>query len=144
MKSTDDHKQHIDIALKNLAKDNELQLEITGTCMEPAISEKSKVRISPQRTYWPGDILVIRSGDGRLLAHRLLGIYPYRGRVNYITQGDNVAIVDIAVRRSDIIGRVTSSDPGGMVITIPLLSRYKALWKFVRFIFKRLIDKFSS
>lgn len=97
----------VDKTLKSVASAESLHIRINGLCMMPLIKDGAKVKIRNQRHYLPGDILVKRVANGQLVAHRLLGAYPRKGSLYYITRADNAQQEDGAVALGQIIGRVT-------------------------------------
>jgi hypothetical protein len=89
-------------ALRDLARDGWVELDVRGSCMAPRIADGQRVRIVAARVYWPGDILAFQSGDGRLRVHRLLAYAPG----GLVTRGDRCPCHDGAVPSSRILGRV--------------------------------------
>ncbi len=89
-------------ALRDLARDGGVEVDVRGSCMAPRIADGQRVRIAAARVYWPGDILAFQSGDGRLRVHRLIGYTP-RGLV---TRGDHCPCHDGAVPAGWVLGRV--------------------------------------
>jgi hypothetical protein len=53
-------------ALRDLARDGWVEVDVRGSCMAPRIADGQRVRIVAARVYWPGDILAFQSGDGRV------------------------------------------------------------------------------
>lgn len=131
-------KQALDKALKSLANEDALQVRINGSCMMPLIADGAMIQIRNQRKYLPGDILVKRVHNGQLVAHRLLGIYPRRGTLYFITRADNAAREDGAVTEGQIIGRVTGGECMPEAIHITLTTRLQAVGHFFLLISRRL------
>jgi hypothetical protein len=71
--------------------------------MGSALPDGSAVRVGARRP-WPGDVVVVRSRDGSLLVHRLLGSYRRDGRLRLVTRGDAVARTDAPVCASQLVG----------------------------------------
>lgn len=97
--------------LRALAGQEGLEVRIAGGCMAPALAAGDRVRVRPVRFYWPGDLVVVRSAEGRLLAHRLLGLRLWQGRLAWVTQGDACATPDTPVPASRILGRIAGIHP---------------------------------
>src|SRR5262245_41637734 len=93
-------------ALRDLARDRPLEVSVRGGCMAPALAEGERVEVVPARRYWPGDVLVFRAADGRLLAHRLLGYRRHAGRLALVTRGDGCPCLDSPVLPERVVGRV--------------------------------------
>jgi hypothetical protein len=89
-------------ALRDLARDGSVEVDVRGSCMAPRIADGQRVRIAAARIYWPGDILAFQSGDGRLRVHRLLAYAPG----GLVTRGDHCPCHDGAVPAARILGRV--------------------------------------
>jgi hypothetical protein len=89
-------------ALRDLARDGWVEVDVRGSCMAPRIADGQRVRIVAARVYWPGDVLAFQSGDGRLRVHRLLGYSPG----GLVTRGDHCPCHDGAVPAERVLGRV--------------------------------------
>lgn len=106
-----ERRQRVFSALRQIAAESELEVRIVGGCMTPILADGGRVRVRPARFYWPGDVVVVRSAEGKLLAHRLLGLRPWRGGLAWVTQGDGCAIPDTPVASSALLGRVEGVTP---------------------------------
>jgi hypothetical protein len=106
-----ERRQRVFSALRQIAAEEELEVRVVGGCMAPILADGGRVRVRPARFYWPGDVVVVRSAEGRLLAHRLLGLRPWRGGLAWVTQGDGCAIPDTPVASSALLGRVEGVNP---------------------------------
>ena len=120
----------IDTALKSLAHDGELSIRISGNCMQPLIMDGALVCVQKQAVYWPGDVLVKRNSVGQLIAHRLIGFYPRRGKLYFVCRADNAQIADAAVAGAQIIGRVSGGECSKSVVSVPLGHRIRAIGQF--------------
>lgn len=98
-------------ALRDIASESSLEVRVVGGCMAPVLADGGRVRVRPARFYWPGDVVVVRSAEGRLLAHRLLGLRPWRGGLAWVTQGDGCDFPDTPVSRAALLGRVAGVEP---------------------------------
>lgn len=98
-------------ALREIAAEDPVEVRVVGDCMAPLLADGGRVRVRPARFYWPGDVVVVRSAEGRLLAHRLLGLRPWRGGLAWVTQGDGCDFPDTPVSRAALLGRVAGIAP---------------------------------
>ena len=138
----------VDTALRSLAKDGELSIRVSGVCMQPLINDGARVIVHKQSLYWPGDVLVKRGFQGQLFAHRLIGFYPRKGGLFFVSCADNTVFADAPVAGSLIIGRVSGGECAGSVVRVPLRKRIKAfgqfVWWFVRRVGHRIMRMFQS
>ena len=118
--------------LRELAREAPLRVTIAGGCMTPGIADGTTLEVAPARVYWPGDVIVFRRGDGRLVAHRVIGFRPGKW---LFTQADGSAAPDSAVNPADIVGRA--------LVEVSLADRAKALTAFARLAASRLRAKFA-
>ncbi len=128
----------VDTALKSLARDGELSIRINGNCMQPLIYDGALITVQKRWIYWPGDILVKRCAQGRLIAHRLIGYYPHRGGLNIVTRADNAGSADAAIDSSQIIGRVAGGECAKSAVSVPVGYRIKAMGHFTLLVVKHL------
>lgn len=97
--------------LQILAREAPVNVRAQGNCMAPFFADGDRVLVSAARRYWPGDVLVFRAPDGRLLAHRLLGYRPWKGGIALVTRGDACAVHDFPVPRTAVLGRIAAVRP---------------------------------
>ncbi len=116
-------------ALRELAREAPLRVTIAGACMAPGIVAGSTLEVAPARRYWPGDVIVFRRGDGRLVAHRVIGVRPGRP-ARLLTQADAAVAADSALCAADVIGRAR--------VAVSLRDRVKAVAAFARLAASRL------
>jgi hypothetical protein len=100
-------------ALRSLAREEPVEVTVRGGCMAPLLADGGRARVAAARLYLPGDVVVFRAADGRLLAHRLLGYrYLFRaGRVALVTRGDACPVHDAPVPFDAVLGRVEAARP---------------------------------
>jgi hypothetical protein len=98
------------VALRDLAREHPVEVTVRGGCMAPLLSDGERVKVAPARFYWPGDVVVFQTADGRLLVHRLLGWRPWAGVLAGVTQGDGCPCHDAPVPRERLLGRVTAPE----------------------------------
>ena len=129
----------IDTALKAMVEDGELSIRIKGSCMAPLIEDGALVSLEKQAHYLPGDVIVKRcSNDEQLVAHRLIGCYPRKGLLYFVTQADSADVPDRGVKRSRIIGRIAGGECANSVTSVPVGIRIKATGQFISWVFRRL------
>ena len=106
-------------ALRDLAREAPVEVEVRGGCMAPRLADGERVRVAAARFYWPGDVVVFRAPDGRLLAHRVLGLrfHRFQGRGGFalVTRGDSCVVHDAPVPLARVLGRVMGAAPGPAV-----------------------------
>jgi hypothetical protein len=129
-------------ALREMAAEAPIEVETTGSCMAPLIEDGVRVRVESRRTYWPGDVVVIRAAN-ELRAHRLIGWVPSRSGWRLVTQADSLSRErggghDDPVRPDQVLGRVTGGECAPEVARIPLGARLRALRRFFRQIVRSL------
>jgi hypothetical protein len=98
-------------ALRELVREAPVEVSVRGGCMAPGLADGDRVRVIAARSYWPGDVVVFRAPDGRLLAHRLLGYRLHAGALALVTRGDACAVHDAPVPLARVLGRVADAAP---------------------------------
>ncbi|HEX4495837.1 MAG TPA: S24/S26 family peptidase [Thermoanaerobaculia bacterium] len=98
-------------ALRDLAREGAVEVVVRGGCMAPLLADGGRARVAAARLYLPGDVVVFRAADGRLLAHRLLGLRLHAGALALVTRGDACAVHDAPVPRAALLGRVEGVRP---------------------------------
>lgn len=111
-------------ALRDLAREAPIEVEVRGDCMAPRLADGERVRVAAVRFYWPGDVVVFRAPDGRLLAHRVLGYRFHRlhgrGVLALVTRGDSCVVHDAPVPFGRVLGRVAGAAPSLAVRAVAL------------------------
>lgn len=123
--------QKIHYFLKEAAADD-LQLSLRGECMTPSLQNGSNIKVRSTSFYWPGDVLVFRDPNDRLLAHRLIGYYRRGGKWKCLTQADNARRPDSGVSSAQVIGKVVSTP-------VSLRHRMSAAWRYIRHVARFLL-----
>jgi len=96
--------------IKAFAQEGPLTLVVNGDCMQRTIPNGSRLSIEPKRTYWPGDALVYKRGDGQIMCHRFLGYVPGRNGWRVMTRADNTDRSDALVDTESVLGKVIRVD----------------------------------
>jgi hypothetical protein len=118
-------------ALRQLAREAPVDVKVRGDCMAPAVAGGDQVRVAAGRFYGPGDVVVFRAADGRLVAHRLLGYRLHAGALALVTRGDACPVHDAPVPLAAVLGRVAAVRPRPA-------ERAAALWRFLALAVGRL------
>jgi hypothetical protein len=121
-------------ALREMAREQPVSVAVRGGCMAPRIAEGDRVEVAPARLYWPGDVIVFRSADGRWLVHRLLGWRWWQGRLAAVTRGDGCPCLDAPVPFGRVLGRVVG--PAGRATGA---GRSRAAAAFLRLVLRRML-----
>ena len=117
-------------ALRRMAREGPVEVRLRGDCMAPLLADGEQVRVAAARAYWPGDVVVFRAADGRLLAHRLLGYRPHAGGLAFVTRGDACIVHDAPVPPAAVLGRIEAVRPA-------LAGRARALLRFLGLALRR-------
>jgi hypothetical protein len=118
-------------ALRGLAREAPVDVVVRGDCMLPLLTDGERVRVVAARLYWPGDVLVFRAPDGRLLAHRLLGYRPWAGRLALVTRGDACVVHDAPVALAAVLGRIDGLHPRAAL-------RWRSFLRFIALAIRRV------
>lgn len=117
-------------ALREMAREGPVEVRVAGDCMAPLLADGERVRVAAARAYWPGDVVVFRAADGRLLAHRLLGYRPHAGGMAFVTRGDACVVHDAPVPPAAVLGRIDAARPA-------LAVRARAVLRFLGLALRR-------
>jgi hypothetical protein len=98
-------------ALRGLAREGPVEVRLRGDCMAPRLVDGDRVLVAAARFYAPGDVVVFRAADGRLVAHRLLGYRRHAGALALVTRGDACPVHDAPVPLAAVLGRVEGIRP---------------------------------
>ena len=127
--------------LRELSRDESIVVSVSGQCMLPWVEHGARVRVTAAKRYWPGDVVVARSGQGGYLVHRVIGSIWRRGGLRVITQADAAARPDTAVVTQAILGRVTGGDCHVQARVVPLAHRVGASARFVTHIARYVLGR---
>ena len=84
-----------------LKKDKSFTVSLSGKCMEPLFKAGDSVQIKKCDDYETGNICFLRTENGELLFHRIVGTVEY----GYITKGDRAKKYEFTPR-NNILGTV--------------------------------------
>jgi hypothetical protein len=118
-------------ALGSLLAEAPLSLRIAGSCMAPGLAHGSRTALQPAARIWPGDVVAFLTGDGALVAHRVLVALP--GRV--YTQADRAALPDAAFPRSRLVGRLD--------VHVSVADRVRSIRRLLHFVARGLIRRLA-
>ena len=125
--------------IRELACSVPVRFRVRGHCMAPLIDEAAEVEVAPAPVYLPGDIILFRSGAGRLKLHRLLGYRWHEHQWKLVTRGDAAPIHDDPVALDQVVGKFRRGKGAQGAARVPLSDRIKALAAFSRIVCRRLI-----
>ena len=120
-------------SLRQTARETPLPVIVDGSCMRPWMDTGARVFVQHRRFYWPGDVIVFRTRDGRYLVHRVIGLYRKHGRLKYLTQADSAIRPDPAIDEESILGRVSGGPCNSQPMSVSTLRRLHAVTRFCRF-----------
>jgi len=92
--------------LRELAGDEGVAVVVRGDCMEPLIRGGARLTVRKRRFYFPGDVIVFRTPNGELAAHRILGYRRAGGGMAFVTKGDHCLRHDAPIEPSMVVGAV--------------------------------------
>lgn len=125
-------------ALGQMAGGESLSLRVSGECMEPFLKNQARVLVRRCRVYLPGDVLVVQRPSRPPVIHRLIGLFPTKGSLRYLTQADNSPTPDGSVTREAILGKVCGGECSPLLLNVPFRHRAKAVSIFLTFVGSRL------
>ena len=97
-------------------------LPIEGNSMLPLIRDGDCVAIeSGVDQVRRGQIIVFLQGDG-LVAHRFLSKVPGKGKMMFLTKGDNISRLDPMVPEEEVVGRVVAIRRGSKIMSLDTLA----------------------
>lgn len=106
------HRRAVHAALRRSAAEGNLCVRLSGACMQPLLNDGQRVYVKRHERYWPGDVLIIQSADGRYLCHRFIGWYRRKGMTRWLTQADMARRPDYSVTSDAILGCPQPTDSG--------------------------------
>lgn len=133
-------------AVRDLAAEAPVDATVRGGSMAPLLRDGDRVRIARARLYLPGDVVAFHAGDGRIVAHRLLGYRLHHGRLAGVTRGDAISQVDPPVPFGQLLGRVVSravsgSGPAPLVSWSLRFAAIAAYAGYVRLVLGRVVRR---
>ncbi len=132
------NRQQLDKSLRSLANEQPIPVTVSGDCMDPLFSDGTRLLVSPEKMYWPGDIIVFRRWDRQLVSHRLLAYYRRHGERRYLTQPDSGSRPDSAITVDQILGKVVGGDCVKEAAKIPLWQRLMSVIRMCKVILVRI------
>jgi hypothetical protein len=104
--------------------------------MRPTIAPGDELAVAAAARPRPGDIVVFRDADGRLVAHRVLHSRRAGGGFELLTRGDAARSPDRWVPAGALVGRVV--EIAGMPVAPGPAVRLAARWRAARYFLGRL------
>ncbi len=130
--------EQIDKSLRSFANEQPIPVTVSGDCMAPLFSDGACLHISPEKMYWPGDIIVFRRWDRQLVSHRLLAYYRRHGEKRYLTQPDSGSRPDSAITVDQILGKVVGGACLKEAVNIPLRQRLMSVIRMCKVMLVRI------
>lgn len=121
-------------AIGQMVNSESFSLRVSGRCMEPLLRDQARLTIRKADVYLPGDVLIVQRPSGPPVVHRLIGLFPAKGSLRYLTQADNSPTADGSVAREAILGKVYGGQCSPIAVNIPLRHRAKAVSRFLMFL----------
>ena len=95
-----------------LERGDGLRFRARGNSMLPFIRDGDVLLVRPGLETRPGDVVLCRAGDGRVLAHRVTRVHEQSNRRSILLQGDAHPWSDGLFPLDDILGRVVAVERG--------------------------------
>jgi signal peptidase I len=97
-----------------LKSGNRVRFQANGGSMQPFIRNNDILEVASldSRRIKCGDVLLVETGEGRLLVHRVAKIDHRDGISNYLITGDNSSAPDGWYRSENILGRLEVVERG--------------------------------
>jgi hypothetical protein len=128
-----------------LRNHGQVRIHVSGSCMEPVITDSSRLTLSNLEGSLPGDILVYhspheRNDEHKNFVHRYLGKTPAgQGRWKYLLIADNGTRPDTLVDPENIIGRVCEID--GVDVQVSTGRRLMSITKYIGIVSKLSVNR---
>ena len=121
-----------------LTDGEEVVFRVAGGCMEPAVDDRTAVRVKRARFFVPGDVVAYRDPQSqRLVVHRFLGYVRRRGEWKLLIKADRGAGPDPLVERSCVLGKPI--DRNGEACPVSLAKRWQAIGQYTACCLRGLI-----
>jgi signal peptidase len=115
-----------------LAEGHRVRFQASGESMQPFIQDKDILEVAPLegKQIKKGDVMLVETDEGRLLAHRVVKINRNNGIPIYFTRGDSSISFDGSFRLENILGRVEIVERGNLriILTSDLQRQRALLW----------------
>ena len=131
------------LTVQLLAEGYQVRFQASGESMQPFIQDKDILEVAPikGKRIKQGEVLLVETGEGRLLAHRVVKIGRNNGIPYYYTRGDSCTIPDGSFRIENILGRVEIVERGNKRIKLTSSLQRKRAMVWVRIM--PWVSKFS-
>ncbi len=95
-----------------LERGGDLRFRACGNSMLPFIRDGDALLVRPGLETRPGDVVLCRAGDGRLLAHRVARVHRRSRPHSILLHGDACPWPDGLVPLENVLGRVVAVERG--------------------------------
>jgi len=125
-----------------LTDGEEVVLRVAGSCMEPAVDDRTAVRLKRRRFYYPGDVVAFHDPrHHRLVLHRFLGYVRRREEWKLMVMADRGAGPDPLVEKSCVLGRVIAQS--GRPYKVSLVRRLGAARRYAAWCLRHLARRLT-
>ena len=119
--------------LRAVLRDAPFEMTVRGVSMLPDLPDGTRLRVRRHTFLLPGDVVIFRAVEhAPLVAHRLLGLFPWRGEWRFIAQGDAVPRPDSPAAISRLVGIG--------VTRVPLSTRVQSAARFFSWGLARIVS----
>jgi len=126
-----------------LSRGGEVRTRVTGASMGASIPDGSVVCFEPVRgkRLRRGDIVLVRSAEGRAICHRVFAISDGPEGTTVQTWGDGTSAPDLPVPLSNVLARLKAVEgpgrnPLGTTVRLGALARF--CWRRLRLLCRRM------
>lgn len=108
------------VASEILTRGNALRFRAHGRSMYPFIRDGDVVEVKPVQAaaVGLGDVVLCRYGEGRLVAHRVIGVSTENGRCVLAMKGDSARHRDAPIYSEQVLGQVIVIERGGRKVPL--------------------------
>lgn len=117
------------LAAQVLEAGSRLRFQAHGSSMHPFIQDGDTVEVMavPPCDLRPGQVVLCRLNNGRLVVHRVLKVKPD----GLLVQGDALLYPDGLVSFSAVLGRVISLERGSNLISLDTFKNRLLIWLWI-------------
>ncbi len=122
------------LASQILHRGNGLRFQANGESMQPFIHDSDTIEVAPldEKSVKPGEVVLLETSDGKLLAHRVINHRRRGGKDMILLKGDACAMPDGWFGRENILGRVVMVEHRGQAIKLRSRNLLLRAWLWVK------------
>ena len=116
-----------------LAGGHRVRFIAAGASMRPFIQDGDILEVAPlsRNRIHLGDVLLVVTGGGRVLAHRVVKIRQQAGNSIFLIKGDSSASTDGWFEIKNILGRVEILEHAGLVLNLTSVAQRWRAWIWI-------------